>query len=83
VAAAAYLRGHPMFRISRDDRQPTIDMDDIDQPEPAIRSSPSGRYHIDEISADPHPSGHTSRRWGVGIRRADGSVTIEPDPWGD
>jgi hypothetical protein len=29
----------------------------------------------------PFPSGHTSRRWGVGIKRADGSVAIEPDPW--
>ena len=40
-----------------------------------------GLYHVDEISADPLPSGHTSRRWGVGIKRLDGSVAIEPDPW--
>jgi hypothetical protein len=26
-----------------------------------------GRYHVDEISAEPLRSGHTSRRWGVGI----------------
>jgi hypothetical protein len=27
-----------------------------------------GRYHVDEIAADPLPSGHTSRRWGVAIK---------------
>ena len=27
------------------------------------------------------PSGHTSGRWGIGIKRADGTVAIEPDPW--
>jgi hypothetical protein len=40
-----------------------------------------GRYHLDEISSDPLPSGHTSRRWGVGIKRPDGVVTLDPDPW--
>jgi hypothetical protein len=30
---------------------------------------------------DPLPSGHTSRRWGVGIKRSDGSVVFEADPW--
>jgi len=30
---------------------------------------PPARYQTDEISADPLPSGHTSRRWGVGITR--------------
>ncbi len=39
------------------------------------------RYHVDEISADPLPSGHTARRWGVGIKRHDGTVVIDPDPW--
>ena len=34
-------------------------------------------------AADPLPSGHTSRHWGVGIRRPDASVAIEPDPWPD
>jgi hypothetical protein len=70
-----------MFRISRDGQEPVVDVDHVEQLEPAVRSSPPGRYHIDEISADPLPSGHTSRRWGVGIRRPDGSVEPEPDPW--
>jgi hypothetical protein len=39
---------------------------------------PPGRYHVDEISADPLPSGHTSRRWGAVITVLDGSVELEP-----
>ncbi len=46
-----------------------------------IESLGPGRYHIDEISSDPLPSGHASRRWGVGIKRPGGSVTLDPDPW--
>jgi hypothetical protein len=71
-----------MFRISRRDGDVT-DGPFVEQVEPAIRSSPTGRYHIDEISADTLPSSHTSRRWGVGIMRDVGSVMIEPYPWAD
>ena len=39
------------------------------------------RVEVDEISADPLPSGHTSRRWGVGLKRVDGTVALEPDLW--
>ena len=70
-----------MFRISRAGQEPIIDVDALDQLEPAIRASKPGRYHVDEIGADPLPSGHTSRRFGVGIKRGDGSVVREPDPW--
>jgi hypothetical protein len=70
-----------MFRISHDGQEPITDVDTVDQLESAIRASNPGRYHIDEISRDPIPSGHTSRRWGVGIKRADGSIMPEPDPW--
>jgi hypothetical protein len=34
-----------------------------------------------EISSDPLPSGHTSRLWGVGIKRPGDAVTLDPDPW--
>jgi len=44
---------------------------------------PTGRFHIDEISSNPLPSGHTSRRWGTAIKRPDGAVTLDPDPWPD
>jgi hypothetical protein len=72
-----------MFRISRNAQQPIVDVDQVEAIEPAIRSSEPGRYHVDDISADPLPSGHTSRRWGIVIKRGDGSVELEPDPWHD
>ena len=40
-----------------------------------------GRHHVDEITRDPFSSGRTSRRWGVVIGHADGTVTTDPDPW--
>ena len=70
-----------MYRISRNGHEPIVDVDQVEAIEPVVRRSKPGRYHVDEISADPLPSGHTSRRWGVGIKRADGTVVIEPDPW--
>jgi hypothetical protein len=69
-----------MFRFSQNGQEPIIDADHVEAIEPTIRASELGRYHVDEISADPLPSGHTSRRWGVGIKRGDGTVVIEPDP---
>jgi hypothetical protein len=36
---------------------------------------------VDEIRAEPFPSGHTSRAWGHLIRDLDGSVVDEPHPW--
>jgi hypothetical protein len=69
------------YRITRNGQKPIIDVDTLDQLEPAIRSNVPGRYHVDEISADPLPSGHTSRRWGILIKRPDRSVVLEPDPW--
>ena len=70
-----------MFRISHIARRTAVDVDSIDEVEPAIASSKPGRYHINQISAEPLPSGHTSRRWGVGIKATDGSVVIERDTW--
>jgi hypothetical protein len=40
-----------------------------------------GRYTVDEISAEPGSTGHTSRRWGVLFRLQDGMILTEPDPW--
>jgi hypothetical protein len=70
-----------MYRISRNGHEPIVDVDQVAAIEPVIRASPAGRYHVDEMSTKPLPSGHCARRWGVGIKRADGSVVIEPDPW--
>jgi hypothetical protein len=36
---------------------------------------------MDEIRADPLPSGHTSRQWGRMIRHPDGRVEDEPWLW--
>jgi hypothetical protein len=40
-----------------------------------------GPHDVDEIPADPFPSGHTSRQWGRMIRHPDGRVEDEPWPW--
>jgi hypothetical protein len=70
-----------MCRIRRNGQEPIVDVDTLDQLEPAIRSSEPGRYHVDQLERDPLPSGYTSRRWGIGIKQHDGRVVIEPDPW--
>jgi hypothetical protein len=54
-----------------------IDVAQVDEIVPAIRSIAPGRYHVDEISDDPLPSGHSSRHWGVGLKMPDGSVVIQ------
>jgi hypothetical protein len=69
-----------MFRISRD-LNTVIDVAQVDEIERVIRVLKPGHYHVDEISANPLPSGLTSRRWGIGIKNADGSVVIERDSW--
>jgi hypothetical protein len=70
-----------MYRVSGIGQEPIIDVDQVEAIESAIRTSRPGRYQVDEISRDALPSRHTSIRWGVGIKRHDGSVMIEPDPW--
>jgi len=65
-----------MYRISLDGQEPIIDVEQVDGIEPAIRSGAPGRYHLDEISRDPLPSGHTSRRWGIATKLEDGKVTL-------
>jgi hypothetical protein len=70
-----------MFRISKETDGPVVDVDTLDEVEPVIGRAEPGRYDIDEIARDPLPAGHSSRRWGVCIKRADGSVVLECDPW--
>jgi hypothetical protein len=55
--------------------------DTIDGAREIVRSRPSGRYDMDEIRAEPFPSGHTSRQLGRMIRHPDGRVEDEPWPW--
>jgi hypothetical protein len=72
-----------MFRLTRNDdaEQPVVNVEIAAQIEPETRGLPPGRWHLDELAAKPSPSGHTARRRGVGLKRADWSVAIEPDPW--
>jgi hypothetical protein len=71
-----------MFRVShRGDR--IDDADTIEGAREIVQSQPPGRYDVDEIQADPFPSGHTSRQWGHLIRHPDGRVEDEPHPWPD
>ena len=70
-----------MFRISQPGQEPIVDVYQVEAIEPRGALDAPGRYHVDQISADPLPSGHTLRRWGVGIKSDGGSVVIEPDPW--
>jgi hypothetical protein len=68
-----------MFRISNGlDR--VIDVAQVDEIGRVMQALEPGYYYIDEISADLLPSGPSSRRWGIAIKRQDGSVTLEPDP---
>jgi hypothetical protein len=75
------LLGDLMYRISRAGQEPIIDVGQVEAIKPAIGSSEPGRYHVDQISSDRMPGGYTSRRWGVGIKRPDGTVNREPDRW--
>jgi hypothetical protein len=70
-----------MFRVSRADI--IKDADTIDGAWAIVRPKKPGRYHVDEIRADPFTSGHTSRAWGSLIRHDAGRVADKPHPWPD
>jgi hypothetical protein len=69
-----------VFRIRGWRHEPVTDVDKLNQIEPAIRASIAGRYQIDQIDAAPLRCSHTWRRWGIRIKKPDGSGTLEPDP---
>jgi hypothetical protein len=75
--------GEPMPHVYRISKGPDVGdtVASIDAIEAFVRDHGPGRYQVDEISRDTLPSGHTRRRWGVGIKHADGTVVVEPDPW--
>jgi hypothetical protein len=68
-----------MFRISRCTDGPIVDVVTFGQLVAALQSGKRGRFRIDELNYDLMTSGLTSRRWGVGIKWADGTVVIERD----
>src|SRR5262249_55010947 len=68
-----------IYRISRSRGEPITDVDSVEAVEGALRAAGPGCYHVDEISAEPLPSGHTSRRWGTPIKRPDGTSELTSD----
>jgi hypothetical protein len=72
-----------MHRVSRNGQEPIIDVDTIEEIEPAICDLKAGRCDVDEISAGPLPRGYASRRWGVVIKWRDGAVFLEVDARAD
>ena len=69
-----------MFRVSQHGES-IDDADTIEGVKEIVRGEPPGRYDVDEIQAEPFPSGHTSRSWVRLIRHKDGRVEDEPWPW--
>jgi hypothetical protein len=53
-----------MFRVSHKG-EGIDDAETIDDAREIVRGQEPGRYDVDEIRADPFPSGHISRAWGV------------------
>ena len=70
-----------MFRISHGDWG--VDSETLERAREVLRGEKPGRFQVDEIRADPFPSGHTSMAWGSLIRHPDGRVDDEPWPWAD
>ena len=63
-----------MYCISPEGQKSIIDVESVEAIEPTIRLIKPGRYNVDEVSADDTP-----RRWGVVIKRSDGTVAIKVD----
>ena len=70
-----------ILRVNNPDGDPIGSAESIPGLARLFADVPPGRYHIDEISHDPLPSGHTSRRWGIAVKRGDSSVSIARDIW--
>jgi hypothetical protein len=69
-----------MFCISPEGQESIIDVATAEAIESAIRMLRPGRYNVDEVSADSSPNDESSRRWGVVIKRSDGTLDIRIDP---
>ncbi len=68
-----------MYRISQNGQEPIVDVDTVDQLEPAIRASEPGRYHVDEIVPPIRSLVATLRAAGVsGSTGAMGRLSLTP-----
>jgi hypothetical protein len=70
-----------VFRISQ--RDWGFDSDTLEQAREIVGGEKPGRFHVDEIRAEPFASGHTSRACGSLIRHAAGRIEDEAWPWAD
>jgi hypothetical protein len=70
-----------LYRVSRPGHEAVTDAGSVEAASAAVRADSPDRYHVDQISSEPLPSGHTSRRWGIIFKHGDGTVVAEPDPW--
>ena len=53
-----------IYRISRKGQGPVVVVATVEAFEGGISAGKPSAFHIDEISTDPLPSGHTGRSWG-------------------
>ena len=70
-----------MFVIISPDGGPVY-VQSLEKVDLALLSLLPGRYDIDEVTIDPLTSKCALRRWGIGIKRNDGAVALEPGPAG-
>jgi hypothetical protein len=68
-----------IYRISQPGREPITNVDAVEAVGRAIRNGEPGRFHVDEIGAEPLQSWHTNRQWGVEFERPDGTVALPSD----
>jgi hypothetical protein len=69
-----------MFRISRHENEPPIDVHTYKAILAVIRSSKPGRYAIAEIQDSARAPGDNGQQWGVGVKDANGSIRIDRIP---
>jgi hypothetical protein len=65
-----------ILRVNNPDGDPIGTAKSINGLARLLESVPPGVYHIDEISAEPLPSGHTSGSYGFAITRGDSPMSI-------
>ena len=63
-----------MYCIGPEGQKSINEVATVEAIEPTIRLLKPGRYNVDEVSVDDTP-----RRWGVVIKRSDGTLAIEVD----
>jgi hypothetical protein len=69
-----------MFRISRQQNEPPIDVYTYKAILAVIRTSNPGRYAIAEIKDASRAADDNGQQWGVGVKHANGSISIDVIP---